>query len=292
MPFRDPITAGNTLIRDAIASPDYASSAGATGWSINRDGTAVFNNVTSRGTFETGVAPNPRVRISTKPVVGLNPAYAQIEMFSAAAGEIAGGKLLTQADQFGRTFTFLESNDMGFGPVALQLEAPATGASTPLVSVRNFTTSSALLQFAVEGMLSASAQPYAYATDSTTRSTAGAAYAGVAGQTTTFVMACPPSNKVLLLFWALTNNATVGANTLMDMELRDGSLGGAVIDAATDIGCVRNNSTGNQAGFGMRLVDLSALPPATGQIYGRAVFRVTAGTGNFVQSAVCAIGLP
>lgn len=48
MAFRDPIIGGESvLIRNAIKSPDY--SAGVSGWSINRDGTAEFNDVVVRG---------------------------------------------------------------------------------------------------------------------------------------------------------------------------------------------------------------------------------------------------
>lgn len=48
MPFRDPIVAGTTLIRPAIQSPNFVH--GVSGWTINRDGSAEFNNVIVRGT--------------------------------------------------------------------------------------------------------------------------------------------------------------------------------------------------------------------------------------------------
>jgi hypothetical protein len=50
MPFTDPIVADTTLVRDSIQSPDYV--VGSTGWTINRDGTAEFNNIYIRGTIE------------------------------------------------------------------------------------------------------------------------------------------------------------------------------------------------------------------------------------------------
>lgn len=50
MAFSNPITGGQgALIRPAIKSPDYDP--GVSGWSINRDGSAEFNNLTVRGTF-------------------------------------------------------------------------------------------------------------------------------------------------------------------------------------------------------------------------------------------------
>lgn len=46
MPFDNPIVAGTTLIRDAIKSPNYES--GVAGWSINKDGTAEFQDAIVR----------------------------------------------------------------------------------------------------------------------------------------------------------------------------------------------------------------------------------------------------
>lgn len=43
MPFTDPIVADTDLVRTAIRSPNYV--AGATGWTINQDGSAEFTNV-------------------------------------------------------------------------------------------------------------------------------------------------------------------------------------------------------------------------------------------------------
>jgi hypothetical protein len=48
--FTDPIVAGTILAIPAIQSPDFVHSV--TGWSINQDGTAEFNNMTVRGDFE------------------------------------------------------------------------------------------------------------------------------------------------------------------------------------------------------------------------------------------------
>lgn len=49
--FSNPVFGGNgTLIRPAAQSPNYV--AGSTGWMIARDGSAEFNNLTIRGTFQ------------------------------------------------------------------------------------------------------------------------------------------------------------------------------------------------------------------------------------------------
>lgn len=63
MPFSDPIVGGTTLIREAIRSPNFVT--GVSGWSINRDGTAEFNNVAVRGDLLVGVSPSPRIYVGS-----------------------------------------------------------------------------------------------------------------------------------------------------------------------------------------------------------------------------------
>lgn len=58
MGFSNPIIGGGgTLVREAIRSPDYVP--GVSGWTINRDGSAEFNDVQVRGDFATGAAGGP-----------------------------------------------------------------------------------------------------------------------------------------------------------------------------------------------------------------------------------------
>jgi hypothetical protein len=49
MTFQDPVVGGTVLIRPAIRSPNYVP--GVSGWSVNIDGSAEFNNLTIRGEF-------------------------------------------------------------------------------------------------------------------------------------------------------------------------------------------------------------------------------------------------
>ena len=58
MAFQNDVVGGTTLVRNAINSPNYVP--GVSGWTINRDGSAEFANVTTRG-----------------PVVITNPANGQ-----------------------------------------------------------------------------------------------------------------------------------------------------------------------------------------------------------------------
>jgi hypothetical protein len=58
MGFVNAVVGGITLVRAAIQSPNYV--AGVSGWTINRDGTAEFNNVTVRGDLLVGSTPPSR----------------------------------------------------------------------------------------------------------------------------------------------------------------------------------------------------------------------------------------
>lgn len=49
MAFQDPLVGGIALRKPAVRSPNFV--AGSTGWTINIDGSAEFNNLTLRGTF-------------------------------------------------------------------------------------------------------------------------------------------------------------------------------------------------------------------------------------------------
>lgn len=59
MAFSNPVVGGEggELIRESIKSPDYIPNV--QGWSINRDGTAEFNDITVRGDFFIGSPPSP-----------------------------------------------------------------------------------------------------------------------------------------------------------------------------------------------------------------------------------------
>lgn len=77
MVFTNSILAGDTLVRDAIQSEGYV--AGSTGWSINRDGTAEFNDVTSRGEVIVG-DPNAKfisITNDPQPIIKLGTGDAE-----------------------------------------------------------------------------------------------------------------------------------------------------------------------------------------------------------------------
>ena len=72
MPYADPPVAGSTLVRPAIKSPNYV--AGVSGWSINRDGSAEFNNITARGNVVVQSGNNYiKIVVSGTPIIFFNP---------------------------------------------------------------------------------------------------------------------------------------------------------------------------------------------------------------------------
>src|SRR6266496_554542 len=52
MPFQNSAVGGITLVRPAIQSPNYVP--GVAGWHVDRDGSAEFNSLTSRGIIVVG----------------------------------------------------------------------------------------------------------------------------------------------------------------------------------------------------------------------------------------------
>jgi hypothetical protein len=120
VPFRDPIVAGETLVRDAIRSEGFVT--GVTGWSVERDGDAEFNDISIRGDwtiqgadpddFITGriVTGIPRIEFARDGVT-----YALIALSDAQFGErlsigsLSGGK---------PNISFMETPDnfIVFGP--------------------------------------------------------------------------------------------------------------------------------------------------------------------------------
>lgn len=79
VPFNNDVVGGTTLVRPSIHSPNYV--AGVSGWSINYDGSAEFNNVVVRGAFEVDGVPQRRVKIYTDAL-----GFPVIEFRDAAGG--------------------------------------------------------------------------------------------------------------------------------------------------------------------------------------------------------------
>lgn len=73
MPFRNSVVGGTTLVRPAIRSPNFV--AGTSGWSIDADGSAEFNDIVIRGTglgdaVIIGPAGMPQVEIGSTATAG------------------------------------------------------------------------------------------------------------------------------------------------------------------------------------------------------------------------------
>lgn len=114
MPFTNPLVAGTSLIRTAIHSPNYV--AGVSGWSINKDGSAEFNNVTSRGTLIVGgtlTDPAGSVRVQTEPTFGaiiyLNPVDSTIPGDTYFAARLFAARLVNVSGSDETPYVKLES---------------------------------------------------------------------------------------------------------------------------------------------------------------------------------------
>lgn len=92
MPFSNPVVGGTTLIRPAINSPDFVT--GVSGWSINKDGSAEFNDLIVRGgngdTIIVGPSDGSQVIIGSVSTTGYikmptnRPIEDDVTLFAAA----------------------------------------------------------------------------------------------------------------------------------------------------------------------------------------------------------------
>lgn len=141
--FTNPIVGGTTLIRPAIQSPNYVVAT--SGWSINIDGSAEFNNVVIRGTLNvtgpstlggtltmtggacilTAASPAQRISICSTP-------QNRIQFFSGLAGEVTPAYIqVTTSGTQG--ILGITSPDFGLGSFAMQFMADGTnGASAQI----------------------------------------------------------------------------------------------------------------------------------------------------------------
>lgn len=101
VPFSNSIVGGTTLVRTAINSEGFV--AGSTGWKIERDGDAEFNNITVRGSYQSGVS-GERITINdpTHPhdiafYSGHADESAPALLHSTVSGDIIGTQLFSGA---------------------------------------------------------------------------------------------------------------------------------------------------------------------------------------------------
>lgn len=105
MPFQNGVVGGTTLVRPSIHSANYV--AGVSGWSINYDGSAEFNNVVVRGAFEVDGPPLRRVKIYTDvnnfPVIEFRDAvgnfYTLVAFDASSSLSIFAGTTVTQVSE-------------------------------------------------------------------------------------------------------------------------------------------------------------------------------------------------
>lgn len=115
--FNNPVVGGGgDLVRERIRSPDYA--AGVTGWSINQDGSAEFNEVTVRGTVEAGTGGDG-ITIVPSPVPG-------IFFDTSNTDEVAGANLGYDGTGQDADRWFVQGPDFGQGGDAVIFDPDPT----------------------------------------------------------------------------------------------------------------------------------------------------------------------
>lgn len=120
MAFRDPVVSGTTLVRNAIASPNFV--AGVSGWIIRRDGSCEFNNAVFRGNIVIG--SNPGNHIASN-IGGAGTGIAAFGFYSGLATEINPAYIYCSNDnQPTHDPVFLmQAANMGNGALAIILES-------------------------------------------------------------------------------------------------------------------------------------------------------------------------
>jgi hypothetical protein len=136
--FRDIVVAGTTLVREAIQSPNYE--AGASGWTINQDGSAEFNGIVIRGTGVFGNPTGQRVYISPTGVIQIyNSANQLVGEWNASHlivqdPSATGGNVEIALNGAGRSYLSLGPNlQPGFSFTAGQLYAESTPTDAYLI---------------------------------------------------------------------------------------------------------------------------------------------------------------
>lgn len=124
MAFRDPVVSGTTLVRNAIASPNFV--AGVSGWIIRRDGSAEFNNAVFRGNIVIG--PNPGNHIASN-IGGPGSGIAAFGFYTGDAIEVNPGYVYASNDNFGEPILNVQAQSTGNGALNMLLKSPTIGAA-------------------------------------------------------------------------------------------------------------------------------------------------------------------
>lgn len=120
--FRNPIVAGLDLIRQAIRSPNFVT--GVSGWSINRDGSAEFQDIVARGdltvnTLLAGTAGGARIEITpTNYLQVYNSSNVLIGEFNPTWLKVigsSGGEVSLRTDVGGSTGVFFRPTNPDVG---------------------------------------------------------------------------------------------------------------------------------------------------------------------------------
>lgn len=250
MAFTNEITGGQgALVRPAIKSPNFAT--GVSGWSINRDGSAEFNNLTLRGTFNgTDYTINSLGAFfySGAPAHGnLIASIASVAGTDAHGNAYPAGIMNQLGSANGDAFTLMQNGSLFVGQNAggvqdiahaasVAIDAPATDllinspvtVGQPNAAVIELSSSSGTPSVSVTGNVAAvgTINPlvtgHAQSTASATVTTTGYGAASVALSATAVL---PASGKALVSFLVRCMCSVNGDNVLSDLTITGSSSG-------------------------------------------------------------------
>lgn len=297
------ILAGVTLVAEAIQSQNYV--AGSAGWHIGADGSAEFNNVTVRGTFEidgvlnsyikgvTDGSGNPTISlygglypdnhaltppdpalIETTKVSVVGNHYTQLSLIGPSYAGGDQGQLLiasaTAENPFGASAMTLTAGEMLLTAVDLTLSS--TNGITLQDTVNLGSTPAVTVTLASTNFTNGTTTSTSFTNTLTTTGIHGVAFVA------------PPSGEVTVIGRTIASNSTAGSFAIMDFEVRTGStVGSGTVVRASDnfeAGLIQSSTAGNQ-GTVVTTGLVSGLTP--GNTYNAALTYLigTSGTASY-----------
>lgn len=292
--FNDPILAGKTLIRDAIQSENYVE--GVSGWAINKDGTAEFNDIIARGTIfiDDGTGATVQIGPSAAILLGADGPDPGVLKSENEVGNVSTTVLQSptrvEGTNSGRwsELRLRSSNEADTSPGLVTLRSAATTGSTWPDGSVSIVTGTLFVQsfFRNAGYIEAeSMRPLVDESNVNITITSLTYITDVDSAVVTFTATASGVVRIDHEFAPqMSFSGTVNGRTVLGtFEIREGTdAGGTVVLAASDNRSVRMRSSGVDGQvYGFQCANFYILSGLTsGDIYtARTLHRVT-GTSN------------
>lgn len=309
MGFQQFPIAGTSLVRDALNSPNFVHLQ--SGWSINRDGTAEFNDVVVRGTI---IASDFRSSNFVPQTSGfdLNGATGTVEFngdvavygnifvhasATAPAGTVGAIQFVPDAPTvaytgpgaiYARTEPTLANADSlvfqspadGVGNTSFLVLAPALGASRAQAIFGNAGNPLDITDQNTNsvGIVLQKMRAVAGEGGNIAPTTASAAFVALGTAATDVTIPYPPSGVVEVMIGGAISIGNAAQFGIVSFEIRNLNAAGAVLWAASDNFSMFVTGTLGQVASSERTVIATPTAPASGTLFIRPMFRATGGT--------------